>query len=77
MIKYKHVLALNPYFGDDTAIMGLFPPTGLEYIIASMKNLVGKITFLDLRDEKAYQDPKKLSEFIRRAEIDLLCIIIR
>ncbi|MGD1042929.1 MAG: radical SAM protein [Sedimentisphaerales bacterium] len=77
MIKYKHVLALNPYFGDDTAIMGLFPPTGLEYIIASMKNLVGKITFLDLRDEKAYQDPKKLSEFIRRAEIDLLCISIR
>ena len=76
MIKYKHVLALNPYFGDDTAIMGIFPPTGLEYIIASMKNLVGKITFLDLRDEKAYQDPKKLSEFIR-AEIDLLCISIR
>jgi radical SAM superfamily enzyme YgiQ (UPF0313 family) len=77
MIKYKHVLALNPYFGDNTAIMGIFPPTGLEYIIASMKNLVGKITFLDLRDEKAYQDPKKLSEFIRRAEIDLFCISIR
>jgi Fe-S oxidoreductase len=77
MVKYKHVLALNPYFGDDTAIMGIFPPTGLEYIVASMKNLVGKITFLDLRDEKAYQDPKKLSEFIRRAGIDLLCISIR
>jgi radical SAM superfamily enzyme YgiQ (UPF0313 family) len=75
MIKYKHVLALNPYFGDGTTALGIFPPTGLEYIVASMKNLVDKITFLDLRDEKAYQDPKKLSEFIR-AEIDLVCITI-
>ena len=56
--------------------MGIFPPTGLEYIAASMKDLVGKVTLLDLRDEKAYQDPKKLSEFIR-AEIDLVCISIR
>ncbi|MGD0596501.1 MAG: radical SAM protein [Sedimentisphaerales bacterium] len=75
-VKYKHVLALNPYFGEATAAMGIFPPTGLEYIAASMKGLVGKITLLDLRNEKAYQDPKKLSEFIR-AEIDLLCISIR
>ncbi len=76
MIKYKHVLALNPYFGHGTGTMGLFPPTGLEYIVASMKDLVGKITFLDLRVEKEYQDPKALSDFIR-AEIDLLCISIR
>jgi radical SAM superfamily enzyme YgiQ (UPF0313 family) len=75
MIKYKHALALDPYFGDSTAAMGIFPPTGLEYIVASMKGLVGKVTLLDLRSEKAYQDPKKLSEFIR-AEIDLLCISI-
>jgi len=76
MIKYKHALALNPYFGDSTAIMGLFPPTGLDYIVASMKDLVGKVTFLDLRYEKAYQDPKTLSKFIRD-EIDLLCVSIR
>lgn len=76
MIKYKHALALNPYFGDGTATMGLFPPTGLEYIVASMKDLVGKVTLLDLRFEKAYQDPKVLSEFIRN-DIDLLCISIR
>ena len=75
MIKYKHVLALDPYFGDGTFAMGVFPPTGLEYIVASMKGLVGKIMLLDLRSDKAYQDPKKLSEFIR-AEIDLLCISI-
>ncbi len=76
MVKYKHVLALNPYFGDSTAAMGVFPPTGLEYIAASMKDLVGKVTLLDLRYEKAYQDPQLLSAFIRN-EVDLLCISIR
>ena len=76
MAKYKHALALNPYFGDATATMGIFPPTGLEYIAASMQGLVDKVTQLDLRHEPAYQDPKALSEFIRR-EIDLVCISIR
>jgi magnesium-protoporphyrin IX monomethyl ester (oxidative) cyclase len=76
MVKYKHVLALNPYFGDSTAAMGIFPPTGLEYIAASMKDLVGKVTLLDLRYDKAYQDPKALGSFIRN-QVDLLCISIR
>jgi anaerobic magnesium-protoporphyrin IX monomethyl ester cyclase len=76
VIVYKHALALNPYFGDATQAMGFFPPTGLEYIAASMKDLVGEVTLLDLRYEKAYQDPKALSQFIR-SEIDLLCISIR
>jgi radical SAM superfamily enzyme YgiQ (UPF0313 family) len=76
MIRYKHALALNPYFGDSTALIGVFPPTGLEYIAASIKDLGGKVTLLDLRHEKAYQDPKALSQFIRN-EIDLLCVSIR
>ena len=76
MMKYKHVLALNPYFGDSTAAMGMFPPTGLEYIAASMKDLVGKVTLLDLRYESAYRKPEVLSEFIRN-HIDLLCVSIR
>ena len=76
MIMYKHALALNPYFGDATQAMGFFPPTGLEYIVASMKDLVGKVTLLDLRNEEVYQNPKVLSQFIRD-EIDLLCISIR
>jgi len=77
MIKYKHALALNPYFGDSArAIKGLFPPTGLEYIAASMKDLVRKVTFLDLRYEEAYQDSKALNQFIRD-EIDLLCVTIQ
>src|SRR5512140_616869 len=73
---YKHVLALNPYFGVGTAAMGIFPPTGLEYIAASMNGLVGKITVMDLRHEKAYQDLSELNAFIKK-EIDLLCISIR
>jgi radical SAM superfamily enzyme YgiQ (UPF0313 family) len=76
MIKYKHALALNPYFGDSTALIGAFPPTGLEYIVASMKDLVGKVTLLDLRHESAYQDPEVLSKFVRN-EIDLLCVSIQ
>lgn len=56
--------------------MGVFPPTGLEYIAASLKGLVGKITLLDLRYNRALQDPKALSRFIR-AEIDLVCIGIQ
>ena len=72
-MKYKHVLALSPYYGHSTDARGLFPPTGLEYIAASMKGLVGKVTVFDLRNERPYQDPKVLSDFIRN-EIDLLCI---
>jgi len=76
MAKYKHALALYPYFGDSTATMGVFPPTGLEYIATSMKGIVDKVTLLDLRYETAYQDLKALGEFIRK-EIDLLCISIQ
>jgi len=76
MNKYKHVLALYPYFGDSTAVMGIFPPTGLEYIAASIKDMVGKLTLLDLRHETAYHDLTTLSKFIREW-IDLLCISIQ
>ena len=56
--------------------MGIFPPTGLEYIAASMKDLVGRVTLLDLRYEQTYQDPDALSAFIRREHVDLLCVTI-
>ena len=75
MIKYQHALALNPYFGSSTSAVGVFPPTGLEYITASMEGLVGQVTLLDLRYERAYQDPEVLNQFIR-ANIDLVCITI-
>ncbi|MHC4463462.1 MAG: B12-binding domain-containing radical SAM protein [Planctomycetota bacterium] len=56
--------------------MAIFPATGLEYIAASMKDSVGRVTLLDLRHERAYQDVATLSEFIRDS-IDLLCISIQ
>ena len=74
-MTYKHALALYPYFRDSTATMGVFPPTGLEYIATNMKDLVGKVTLLDLRYEKEYRDVKILSDFIKK-EVDLLCISI-
>jgi hypothetical protein len=46
MNRYKHALALYPYFGHSTTTMGIFPPTGLEYIVASMKDLVDKVTLI-------------------------------
>jgi magnesium-protoporphyrin IX monomethyl ester (oxidative) cyclase len=67
---------LNPCSGDSTATMGVFPPTGQEYIAASLKGLVDKITLLDLRYDRTYQDPQALSRYIR-AEMDLLCIGIQ
>jgi anaerobic magnesium-protoporphyrin IX monomethyl ester cyclase len=76
MKKYKHVLALNPYFGNSTALMGVFPPTGLEYICASLKDCVDRITLLDLRYERPHQNPETLSAFIRD-EIDLVLVSIR
>ncbi len=76
MSRYKHALALYPYFGHFTVVMGIFPPTGLEYIIASMKDLVDRVTLIDLRYEKAYQDLATLSKFISD-RIDLLCISIQ
>ena len=76
-LKYQHALLLNPYTGDSArAVKGLFPPTGLEYIAASVKEVVGKVTLLDLRQDLAYKDPEVLARFIRE-EIDLLCIGIQ
>ena len=75
-MKYKHALALYPYFRDSTSTMGLFPPTGLEYIATNMRDLVGEVTLMDLRYEKEYQSADALSDFIRRNGIDLLCISI-
>jgi magnesium-protoporphyrin IX monomethyl ester (oxidative) cyclase len=76
-VKYRHALALMPSCGDSArAVKGLFPPTGLEYIAASMQDLVGKVTLLDLRYEERYRDPEVLHRYIRD-EVDLLCIGIQ
>jgi tRNA A37 methylthiotransferase MiaB len=75
-MKYKHALFLNPYIANSaTSIMGLFPPTGLEYVATSAKGLVGEITLLDLRYEKELCHPDKLLDFIRN-QIDIICVSI-
>ena len=75
-MKYKHALFLNPYIESTaTSIMGLFPPTGLEYVATSAKGLVDKITLLDLRYKKEFCNPDKLMDFIKK-EIDIICVSI-
>jgi len=75
-MKYKHALFLNPYIENTaTSIMGLFPPTGLEYVATSAKGLVEKLTLVDLRYDKNLSDPDKLLDFIRR-EIDVICVAV-
>lgn len=76
-MKYKHVLFLNPYIESTaTSFMGLFPPTGLEYVATSAKGLADKLTLIDLRYEKSLCNPEKLLKFIRDEKIDLICVSI-
>lgn len=53
--------------------MELFPPTGLEYVAASAKPFVDKLTVIDLRYEEDLRDPDRLIDFIRK-EVDIICI---
>lgn len=75
-MKYNHALFLNPYIESAVSNnMMLFPPTGLEYIATSAKDLVGKVTLLDLRYEKDLCNTNKLLDFICR-EVDIICATI-
>ena len=77
-MKYKHALFLNPYLESvSTSIMGVFPPTGLEYVATSAKGLADKLTLLDLRYEKDLIDPGRLADFIHREKVDIICASIR
>lgn len=55
--------------------MCLFPPTGLEYVVTSAKDHVGKVTLIDLRYDKILCDTGKLMEFIRK-DIDIICVSV-
>jgi len=75
-IRYRHALFLNPYIESTaTSIMGLFPPTGLEYVATSAKPLVDKLTLLDLRHSKEMCKTSNLLDFIR-SEIDIICVSV-
>jgi anaerobic magnesium-protoporphyrin IX monomethyl ester cyclase len=74
-MKYASALCLYPYFGESSAAMGFFPPTGLEYVSAALEGLVGQITLMDLRQEKEYRDIEALTQFVRK-DIDLMCVSV-
>ncbi len=75
-MKYKHALFLNPYIENTaTSVMGIFPPTGIEYVATSAKGLTDKLTLLDLRYETELCDSAKLVDFIRK-EIDIICVSV-
>jgi radical SAM superfamily enzyme YgiQ (UPF0313 family) len=75
---YAHALCLHPYFRDShSGSLGLavFPPAGLEYVVAALRPYVKRLTFVDLRLPDPLRDIKRLRQFISE-EIDLLCISI-
>lgn len=77
-ILYKHALCIHPYYRDSHAgSLGLavFPPIGLEYIVAALRPHVEELTFVDLRLQGPLRDHKKLTRFIRE-KIDLLCVSV-
>ncbi|UCD54735.1 MAG: radical SAM protein [Candidatus Omnitrophota bacterium] len=74
-MKYNHALFLSPYIEKTaTSFMGLFPPTGLEYVATSARDCVDKLSLIDLRYKKDLCDPGKLIDFIRREKIDIICV---
>lgn len=76
MPSYQHALCLYPYIVDQRPGVGIFPPTGLEYIATALKGHVGRISLIDLRHERNLQPIEALTEFIERGGVDLLCISI-
>jgi radical SAM superfamily enzyme YgiQ (UPF0313 family) len=75
---YEHALCIHPYYQDSHAgSLGLavFPPIGLEYVMAALQPHVNETTFVDLRIPGPLRDLKKLKGFIEK-EIDLLCVSI-
>ena len=74
-MKYKNALCLNPYFKESSAGMGFFPPIGLEYIATALKDHVGNLTLIDLRQEREYNSPDRLRKFIKE-NIDLVCVSV-
>lgn len=75
---YRHAICIHPYFRDSHAgSLGLavFPPIGLEYIVAALRPHVDELTFVDLRLPGPLRDVDKLRDFISQ-NCDLICISI-
>ena len=46
---YRHVLCLYPYVADQRPGIGIWPPTGLEYIASAIQGQVDQLTLVVLR----------------------------
>lgn len=66
MKPYKHLLCLYPY-RRELSEYGFCPPLGLEHIAASLENMVGRTTIIDMRFEE------DILTFVEE-ETDLVCI---
>jgi magnesium-protoporphyrin IX monomethyl ester (oxidative) cyclase len=73
-MRYRHALCLYPYVVDQRPGIGIFPPTGLEYVATALKGHVDQISLIDLRHERLLQPIERLRDFIHRQGVDLLCI---
>ena len=75
-MRYRHALCLYPYVADQRPGIGIFPPTGLEYVATALKGHVDRLTLIDLRHERGLQPVERLGEWIHRHGVDLLGINI-
>ncbi|MFQ5423953.1 MAG: B12-binding domain-containing radical SAM protein [Phycisphaerae bacterium] len=75
-MTYRHALCLYPYVVDQRPGIGIFPPTGLEYIATALKGHVRRISLVDLRHERPLQPIRKMTRFIEREGVDLICICV-
>lgn len=72
---YRHALCLYPYLKDQEPGINLWPPTGLEYIATALKGHVENVSLVDLRHERRFHSPARMTEFIRSG-VDLVCVSI-
>lgn len=75
-MRYGHALCLYPYLVDQRPGIGIFPPTGLEYIATALKGEVDRISLIDLRHERRLQPLDKIAQFIRGEHVDLVCVSV-
>ena len=75
-MSYRHALCLYPYVVDQRPGIGIFPPTGLEYVATALRGHVGRISLVDLRHERGLQPIEKMRGFIAREGVDLICICV-
>ena len=73
-MRYRHALCLYPYQVDQRPGVGIFPPPGLEYIAAALRDHVGRISLVDLRHERSLRSLERISRFIEQEGVDLICI---